>query len=68
MHGCGDAAKNVAKMQATADAAVVRKTKKEHDTKEAREALQRKRAELAEARKPKPTKKQQQKETPHQKQ
>lgn len=47
VHGCRDAAKNFAKMQASRDASDVRAAKRAHDTQDLRAKLQAKRDELA---------------------
>mmetsp|Transcript_4519 Transcript_4519/g.4993 ORF Transcript_4519/g.4993 Transcript_4519/m.4993 type:complete len:102 (-) Transcript_4519:126-431(-) len=47
VHGCRDAAKNAARMQASRDATSVREAKRAHDTQDLRAKLQAKREELA---------------------
>jgi hypothetical protein len=53
-HGCRDAAKNAARMNATKEAAEVRQAKKEHDSADLRKKLADRREELAQARAKKP--------------
>jgi hypothetical protein len=53
-HGCRDAAKNAARMNASKEASEVRQAKKEHDTADLRKKMAEKREELAQARAKKP--------------
>jgi hypothetical protein len=50
VHGCRDAAKNAARMDASRDASDALKAKKLHDSKDVREKMAKKRDELAQQR------------------